>query len=88
MIGCREREVIVEKFFQLFGKCQCKLGTSVIDYFVIEAKVEKDLVKEKGCNTFHSNSFLHGAKNHPLSKPMVNHDQKGIEAVRRWEIND
>ena len=44
---------------------------------------------EKECSDpFSSDVFLCGTENHPLSKPMVNHDQKGIEAGRRGEVSD
>ena len=44
---------------------------------------------EKECgNAFRGDVFLCGAENHPLSKPMVDHDQKGIEAGGRGEVGD
>ena len=43
---------------------------------------------EKECgDPFGGDAFLCGTENHPLSKPMVNHDQKGIEAGRRREVS-
>ena len=44
---------------------------------------------EKECGySFSSDVFLHGTKNHPLSKPMVYHDQKGIKADGRGQVSD
>ena len=44
---------------------------------------------EKECsNAFRSVVFLSGTENHPLSKPMVDHDQKGIETGGRGEVGD
>ena len=45
-------------------------------------------MEKESCDPFCSDSFLHGTKDHPLSKPMVNHDQKRIKAIRRWEVCD
>ena len=43
--------------------------------------------KERG-DAFRGNVLLRGTENHPLSKPVVDHDQKGIEARRRGEVGD
>ena len=44
---------------------------------------------EKQCSyAFGSDVFLCGTENHPLVKPMVYHDQKGIKAGRRGEVGD
>jgi hypothetical protein len=45
-------------------------------------------VKEKGGNPFSGDGFFGRAQNHPLSKAMVDHDQKRIEAVRKREVSD
>ena len=50
--------------------------------------MKEDFVEEESCNSFCTDSFFHGTKNHPLSKPMVNHDQKGAKASRGQEIHD
>ena len=43
----------------------------------------------KECSySFCSDVFLCGTENHPLSKPMVYHDQERIKASRRGEIGD
>ena len=44
---------------------------------------------EKECsNSFGSDVFLCRASNHPLSKPMVDHNQKGIEAGSKGKVGD
>ena len=50
--------------------------------------MKEDFVEKEGCNSFCGDGFLRGTKNHPLSKPMVNHDQKRVEAIRRGKIHD
>ena len=52
------------------------MGASVGDYFVIKTEVKEDFVKEEVGNSFCGDGFLSGAENYPLSKPMVDHDQK------------
>ena len=49
------------------------------DDFVEESKTEEDFVEEVGRNSFGGDGFLGRAKNHPLSKSMVYHDQERIE---------
>ena len=46
----------------------------------LRASVRDEFVEEKGSNPFGGDGFLHRAKNHPLSKSMVYHDQERIEA--------
>ena len=45
-------------------------------------------MKEESCDSFCGDGLLCGTKNHPLSKPMVDHDQKRVEATERWEVSD
>jgi hypothetical protein len=58
------------------------------DDFVEESEAKEDFVEEKGGNPLHGDGFLSGAKNHPLSKAMVDHDQERIEAIRKGEVGD
>ena len=60
----------------------------VRDDFVEKSKVEEYFVEEKGCDSFCSDGFLRRAKNHPLSKPMVDHDQKRIEARGEGKVGN
>ena len=45
-------------------------------------------MEKEGGNPFGSNGFLGRAKNHPLSKSMVDHNQERIEARGDREIRD
>ena len=45
-------------------------------------------MKKECSNSFGGDVFLRGTKNHPLSKSMVNHNQKGIKASGRGEVSD
>ena len=56
------------------------MRSSVRDDFVKKSETKENFVEEKGGNPFCSDGFLRRAKNHPLSKSMVYHDQKRIKA--------
>ena len=56
------------------------MGASFRDYFVVKAKVKENFMKEEIGDPFCSDGIFCGAENHPLSKPMVDHDQKRIKA--------
>ena len=45
-------------------------------------------MEKEGGDSFGSDGFLSRAKNHPLSKPMVYHDQERIKARGDREIRD
>lgn len=45
-------------------------------------------MEEKVCDPFGGDGFLRGTENHPLSKPMVDHDQERIKAIGQGEIGD
>ena len=51
-------------------------------------EAEEDFVEEEGSNHFGGDGFLGRAKNHPLSKPMVYHNQERIEARGDGKISD
>ena len=50
--------------------------------------MKEDFVKEEIGNPFCSDGFLSGAENHPLSKSMVNHDQKRAKAAGEGKVSD
>ena len=56
-----------------------ELRSSVRDDFVKKSEMKEDFVEEKGGNPFGGDGFLGRAKNYPLSKPMVYHDQERIK---------
>ena len=58
------------------------------DDFVVEAKSFEYFGEEQGSDSGSIDGFLGRAENYPLSKPMVDHDQKGIEAIRKGEVGD
>ena len=84
MVGSGEGKVIVKEFPKFFGKGRGKLWTMIRDDLVVESKVEVDLVEKEGGNSFCSDCFLGGAENYPLSKPMVDHNQKRVKTRGGW----
>ena len=64
------------------------MRSSVRDDFVKKSEMKEDFVEEKGCNPFSSDGFLGRAKNYPLSKSMVYHDQERIEARGDGKMGD
>ena len=64
------------------------MGASIGDDFVVEAKAEVYFVEKECGDAFRSDVFLCGTENHPLCKPMVNHDQERIEAGRGRKVGD
>ena len=64
------------------------MGASIRDNFIEESETEEDFVEKEGGNSFSGDGFLGGAKNHPLSKAMVDHDQERIEAGGDGKIHD
>ena len=64
------------------------MGTSVRDDFVKKSETEEDLVEEKESNSLGGDGFFCRAKNYPLSKSMIYHDQERIEASRKGKISD
>ena len=88
MVGGEEGEVILQEFSKFSSEGRSTLGALIRYDFVIEAKAEVYFVEKECSDPFSSDVFLCGTENHPLSKPMVNHDQKGIKAGGRWEVSD
>ena len=86
VIGSREGEVIVQEFSKFSSKGGCELRAPIRDYFVEKSKAKEDFVEKEGGDSFGGDGFLGRAKNHPLSKPMVDHDQERIEARGDREI--
>ena len=65
-----------------------ELRSSVRDDFVKKSEMKEDFVEEKGGNPFGGDGFLRRAKNYPLSKPMVYHDQERIKVQGDRKISD
>ena len=64
------------------------MGALVRDDFVVEAKAKVYFVEKERGYAFSGDGFLRGAENYPLCKPMVDHDQEGIEASGDREVGD
>ena len=62
------------------GEGEGELRASIRYDFVEKSEAEEDFVEKEGSNPFGGDGFLGRAKNHPLSKSMVYHDQERIEA--------
>ena len=88
VVGSGERKIIFQELSEFSSEGGCKLGASVRDDFVVETEMEVDFVEKEYSNTFGSDVLLCGTENHPLSKPMVNHDQEGIKSSRKGEVSD
>ena len=88
VISSGEEKVIFQEFSEFSSEGGYELRTLIKDDFVIEAEVEVYFVEKEGNYPFSNDDFLHRAKNHPLSKPMVNHDQKEIKAGGHGKVSD
>ena len=64
------------------------MGASIRNDFVKKSKTEEDFVEKEGGDSLGGDGFLGRAKNHPLSKPMVDHDQERVKARGDREISD
>ena len=64
------------------------MGTSVGYDFVKKSEAEENFVEEKGRDFLGGDGFLSRAKNYPLSKPMVYHDQERVKARGDGKICD
>ena len=64
------------------------MGASIRNDFVKKSKTEEDFVEKEGGDSLGGDGFLGRAKNHPLSKPMVDHDQERVKAQGERVIGD
>ena len=74
MIGSGKGNIVLEEVGEFSCEGQGKLGSSVRDYFGMEAESRKDIGEEKLGHSLGINVFCAGAINYPLSKSMVYHD--------------
>ena len=56
------------------------MGAMIRNDFVKKSEMKEDFVEKEGGDSLSSDGFLGRAKNHPLSKPMVYHDQERVKA--------
>ena len=56
------------------------MGASIRNDFVKKSETKEDFVEKEGGDSLSGDRFLGRAKDHPLSKPMVYHNQKRVKA--------
>ena len=78
----------MQEFSEFTSEGGGKLRTMVRDDFVKKSEMKEDFVEEKGGNPFGGDGFLHRAKNYPLSKSMVYHNQERIKVQGDGEVSD
>ena len=88
VVGSRERKIIFQELSEFSSKGGCELGAPVGDDLIIETETEVDFVEKECGNAFSGDVLLCGTENHPLSKPMLNHNQEGVKASGRGEVGD
>ena len=64
------------------------MGATIRDDFIKKSKTEEDFVEKEGGDSLGGDRFFSRAKNHPLSKPMVYHDQERVKARGDREIGN
>ena len=64
------------------------MWSMVGDDFIIKTKSFEYFGEEQGSDSSGIDGFHSRAENHPLSKPMVDHDQKGIKTIRKGGVGD
>ena len=64
------------------------MGSAIRDDFIKKSKTKEDFVEEEESDPLGGDRFLGRAKNDPLSKPMVDHDQERIEVRGDREVRD
>ena len=88
MISGGKGKIIVQELSEFSRKGRCELGAAIRDDFVEKSEAKEDFVEKEGGDSFGGDGFLGGAKNYPLSKPMVYHDHERIEARGNREVHD
>ena len=88
VIGGGEDKFVTKEFPQFFSKSGGELWSSIRDDLIIETKSFENFGEEQGGDSGGVNGFLGRAENYPLSKPMVDHNQKGIKTIRKGKVSD
>ena len=78
----------MQEFAKFSSEGGGELGAAIRDYFVEKSEAKEDFVEKEGGDSLGSDRFLGRAKNHPLSKPMVDHDQERVKAQGDREVGD
>jgi len=79
VVGSRKSNVIGKESGQFLCKGRGKLWTMVQDDFVVETKAGEDIFEKQSSNTSGIDGFGTRDENHPLYKPMVDHDQNRVK---------
>ena len=88
VIGGGEGKFITEEFAQFLSKSAGELWSSIRDDLIIKTESFENFREEQGGDSSGIDGFLGRAENYPLSKPMVNHDQKGIKTIGKGKVGD
>ena len=64
------------------------MWSTIRDNFIIETESFEDFGEEQGGDSSSIDGFLCRVENYPLSKPMVNHNQKSIKTARKGKVGD
>ena len=88
MISGGKGKIIVQELSEFSRKGRCELGAAIRDDFVEKSEAKEDFVEKEGGDSFGGDGFLGGAKNYPLSKPMVYHDHERVESRGDREVRD
>ena len=88
MVGSREGNVIFKELGEFLCKGKGKLWTAVQDYFVVETKAGEDMFEKQSSDTSSVDSFVTKDENHPLCKPMVDHDQNRVRTRTESELEE
>ena len=74
VVGGGKGNIVMEEASEFPCKGRSKLWSSVGNYFVVEAKLRKDIGEKELGDSLQINGFFAGAVNYPLCKSMVYHD--------------
>ena len=88
VIGSGEGKFITEEFAQFLSESGGELWSLIRDDLIIETESFENFGEEQGGNSSGVDGFLSRAENYPLSKSMVDHDQKGIKTIRKGKVSD
>jgi len=88
VVGSGQRHIVFEKSGQLLRKGRGKLRTVVRDYFVVKTKAGENMFEKQSGNAGGVDCFVTRDENHPLRKPMVDHDQNRVKTRRQRQIRD
>ena len=74
VVGCGKGDIVVEESGKFSCKGRSELWSPVRNHLGVEAKPRKNIGEKELSNSLGINVLCAGAINHPLHKPMVDHD--------------